>query len=737
MSSKIDRAIQGNLLLPKGFGTTQKTKKLLEASKGEERAVSGFDIEADSITAEPFLLGFSTDERSDFHLLTNEASVIDLHTRYSFRSSINFYYNLQYDFEGMLKLFHKDIAVMLYGATSAYLDETYNALSLDMLKEDPNYKWTYKTTYIPKKAFHVKVQGDKKYSFYDLLQYYQMGLANAAKKYLSTKEDAQKGDFKAEFTSKALFELKSTIEEQIERFQKHILKNDLLTSEQKIKKVFEMKRFFSSFTDAKHYRETLIKYCIQDAVVCRELGHIIVEGVNGFVNTRNFNSSASISEYYFRSNGIGVPKLAPSVFKEFMKPYYGGRFESMKKGYMKGVSIYDIKSAYPAAMANMPILSKTPIIKNSYSLHDEAVYGTYCINVDIPEDYYISPLQIRDSLLYFPNGKFRNYYVDKITLTKLLDDGFDVELIKSMEIFDNQAQPLLYDLIMKLFNIKEDKSNPEVVRLAAKIILNSLYGKFIQLVDDAGLELVKTMLELDCVSPADLFNIANRYYKKVHTMNFKTGKLFAPQYASYITAHTRNFLYSTAQKCGMKNIIGFHTDSIMLKGDDLIKTGHKLGDWELESLKGVHPESLEKIETPVSNADLWFLKTGFYQVSKDGLLKLRARGIGKTDNLLQESFVVKRRMGLRQAVKRRFDDMNIISEQSIDNNMDSDAKRIWDNSITIDDVIEGKSIDSMPRILGNEIEVHSRKAKAVRGPQFSNIEPSLMSNEMEEMFADN
>jgi hypothetical protein len=703
MSSKIDRAIQGHILLPKGFGQTQKLKALLK--KGEERAVAGFDIEADSITAEPFLLGYSTDEKDDFHLLKNAMSVIDFHTKFSFRAPINFYYNLQYDFEGMLKLFDKDVSIMLYGLTTAFLDENCKALTVEIMKEQQK-EWAYKTSYIPKKAFHIKIAGDKKYSYYDLLQYFQMGLSKASEKYL---EGAKKDDFKAAYTSKGLFELKSTPELETIRFKRHILNNLLFTEEEKKDKIKEMTEFFARFTDAKHYRETIIKYCVQDASLCRRLGHIIVNGVNTFVNTKNFNSSASISEYYFRSNGVGVPKLAPSVFKEFMKPYYGGRFESMKKGFFNGVSIYDIKSAYPDAMKDLMILSQTPLVKNSYSYHEEALYGTYKINVDIPDDFYISPLQIRDTLLYFPTGKYREYYVDKRTLQGLLDEGLDIELLSSMEIYDDKAEPLLYDLIIKLFNIKEDKNQPDVVKLAAKIILNSLYGKFIQLVDDAGLELVSDMLELDSVSPAELFNIANRYYKRIHSMNFKTGKLYAPYYASDTTSHARMKLYTTAKKVGFKNVIGFHTDSIMLKNTS-IETGHHIGDWELESLKKIDPDTKEVIKkVPVENANMFFLKTGFYEVEKDGLKKLRSRGVGSTPSLLKENFIVKRRMGLRQAIRRNFDQMNVISEADIKNNVDADEKRVWERHITLEDIVAGQMVDSMPRIIDAEAISHIGK----------------------------
>lgn len=694
MPSKIDRAIMGEIVLPKAFGTIL-TSKELETGKKE---CNGFDIEADSITAEPFMLGWARDKSSGYICLDQWKNMLDFHTTHGNRSSINFYYNLQYDFEGMLKLFTKDVVLMIEGNSTAYLNEDQS------LCYDPN-NYIYRLSYIPKKAFHIKVKSEKKYSYFDLLQYYQMGLDKAAKTYLGKTQG--KDNFKAEYSSKGLFELKTTIEFEIERFERYITHNPIISEKDKAKRIEEMKIFFRQFDDAKHYRETIIKYCIQDADICRKLGHILIDGIDQFINTRNYNSSATISEYYFRSNGINIPRMTQSVYKAFLKSYYGGRFENTQKGFIKNVSMYDIKSAYPYAMANMPILSNKAVIRTVKSYNEHALYGTYKINVTIPNDIYLSPLQIREGLLLFPTGNYKDYYVDKLTLETLLKLDYDIKLIEGIEIYDDNADYRLKDLILKLFKIKEDKKNqPEVVRMAAKIILNSLYGKFIQLVDDNGLELVKDMEELETVSSADLRRIETRFYKKVHTGTFKTGKLFAPFYASYITAHTRNYLYNLSLQKNLNNIVGYHTDSIMIKSGVEIDTGHELGDMEVEELKETDAEGNTIRKVPVRNANLYLLKSGMYKVEKDGLSKLRARGVGKPKDLLQDSFVVKRRMGMKQAIKKQYEHMNIISEEEIDNNLNTDMKRKWEKDISLLDVRNLEFINSRPLVLDREITEH-------------------------------
>lgn len=679
MSNKIDRAIAGEIVFPRGFGTVLTTKDL-EGSKW----VAGLDIEADSLTAEPFMLSYATEHTNAYISFSNPEKLLDFFTSQQFRSTVNFFYNLQYDFEGMLKLFRPEIAILIFGAGICYMDERGELTG----EEDSCYRMNY----VEKKAFHVKVKGHKKYSYYDLLQYFQISLNKASLQYLNK----EKKDFAAKYSSKPLYDCTATVEQEIARFTKHyrsVYSDNPVKLEKEIK---EMTEFFSKFKSAIEYRLTLIEYAKEDAVLCRDLGRVIVHGVNSFVNIRNFNSSATISEYYFRSNGISVPKLGESVFKQFAQPYGGGRFELTCKGWIQRISMYDIKSAYPYAMSLMPILSKNPIVKNVYRMNESSLYGTYCINAKIPEDLYLSPLFKKGQILKFPVGNFVNHWVEKPTLELLDEMGIKYHIIKATEIYDPNHDFRLTPLIDKLFAIKEDKKNPEVVRVAAKIILNSLYGKFIQLNDDVVLEMIQDLDEIEEITASALFNIAGTYYKRVHCGVFSSGKLFAPQYASYITAHTRAYLYRTALKVGLENVIGFHTDSIILRNGKTLETGHKLGQWEIEELKD--KSTGKKLE--VRDLNMILLKTGLYSVEHEGLKKIRARGIGRTDNLLQDKFTVSRRYGLKQAVRRDFINMNIISEEEVKNNLNADLKRVWKDRITIAEIQDDhKMIESRPFVI--------------------------------------
>lgn len=620
MATKVERAIKGKISLPNAHGTTL-TKKVFR----ELPSVSGFDIEADSGTADPFLITWSNPNRSGHVVIQNAKQILEFLTRHSAKENINFFFNIQYDFEGLLKLFPPEVSLQIYGNNKVRIGD-------NLLPTEKG--WIYEILYIPKKSFTIRKNGGKnKFVYFDLWQYYSMGLNAAAEKYLGENKD----DFDASTSS-------------IKRFQ-----------------------------EEPEYRREIIHYGIKDSILCRRLGELIVEGISEFVSTRNYSSTATISEYFFRSNDIGIPQFPNSVYKKFMKSYYGGRFEITKRGYIENVNMYDIKSAYPFAMRDMPIITNSAIAKNVYSPNRDALFGSYSIDVNIP-DNYISPLPERSGIVKFPVGKFKDYWTDKETLGLL--DSLDIKykVNRGMEIYDKNSVNSLGPLIDRLFSIKEDKTNSLPVRQATKIIMNSLYGKFIQLQDDTILKAVETLEELEKISMADIFELDNQFWKREHTNNFKAGKLFAPFYASYITAKARSQLYQAADKAGIESLVGFHTDSIMLI-DKTIPCGNKLGDWEPESL----------------NANVTLVKSGFYKCEIGDKVKLRARGIGKTDNIIKPDFQVSRRYGLNRAVKKNFEKMNVISNDVIiRNNLDTDEKRLWNQPLTAETFEKRMLIESRP-----------------------------------------
>lgn len=590
--------------------------------------VFGLDIEADSETAEPFLLGVDGGAYRYVCRLEDWGTCVRGLCRNSLERGVNFFYNLQYDFEGMLRFVEKEAAVKLITGEKVRLD--YHGEIVDS-----GGHWV---SYIPRKGFSVSI-GKQVWRYFDAWQYFLTSLRNAVEKNLPGEE---KGDV-------------DTGEISFERYLRD-----------------------------EEYRSEVDSYCLQDARLCRLLGEIIVTGANKYVRTDTFFSSAGVSELYFRSNGFRVMPMPGRVTRDFMKCYFGGRFEACKRGLFEGVVSIDIKSAYPKALSEMAVLNEGFVSKPyNGSVDFGARFGAYSMEIHVPEDWYLGPVPVKmNGVLCFPVGRVVGWF--DLETVKLLDDlGVEYVVHEGWEIFQDEVGSIA-GLINGLFRQKEDRSNPPAERYAAKINMNGLYGKLIQLIDDVSYQEVKEFQELDDLSYADLVHTYDKWFKRVHSGRFTTGRLFAPYYASYVTSYVRNMLLRKCFELGEESVIALHTDSVLYKGEK-IEPGTGLGDWEIDG--------------EFDCAELGIVKAGVYKLKQGERVKVRARGIGRADDITLDSYQVKRRYGLTRALKKDWGDLNLIKDVVLNQSLNADRKRVWEAELTRLHFEGRYGVDSVPILL--------------------------------------
>ena len=125
-----------------------------------------------------------------------------------------------------------------------------------------------------------------------------------------------------------------------------------------------------------------------------------------------------LAERVLISNGIDIPKFdsIPYEIQEMaFRSYYGGRFEILKRGFIGNAYLYDINSAYPYAITQIPDLTKGKWVKRK-SIHPKAKLGFFKIIANIPDCEYIPPFPFRaNHENIFPSGKFETY----VTLQEL------------------------------------------------------------------------------------------------------------------------------------------------------------------------------------------------------------------------------------------------------------------------------------------------------------------------------
>lgn len=297
----------------------------------------------------------------------------------------------------------------------------------------------------------------------------------------------------------------------------------------------------------------IIKYCIKDAELTANLGNLLIKEIKNveLQLPRFMTSSASLSKQYFRYNCYipSLERIPTRILDIAFQTYYGGRFEILKRGYFDDLYYYDINSAYPKTISELPSL-KYGNWKYANEINPKECIGFYKVVLHIPEQY-ISPFIIRPKkyVVMFPSGHF-GAWITWFEADLLRD--YIVKVVKGYEYVPSMKE---YKPFSKhVFKLYRDKLRYKDVNDTwyhiIKITMNALYGCFVE------------------------------KHEKADGLTY-SGVLFNPIWASIITAKTRWKLLTDVKKADWKHIVAFHTDSIISTKPLRLKCDEKLGNWKL------------------------------------------------------------------------------------------------------------------------------------------------------------
>jgi hypothetical protein len=510
-----------------------------------------------------------------------------------YQGAWNFFYNLSYDAEVILKL----------------LGESLNSYKTSKRLV---FKWNdYRLEYIPSKRLVIRKKHHSSV-FFDISQYYHSSLTDA--------------------------------------YQNNIgkLSNDYL----------QMKTKRSEFSPYFYKRnKTLVRnYCVQDCKLTKELAEHWIKLFHdafGFYPLR-WISSGYVAEKVLINNKIDIPKFAEIPYRVqdlAWRSYYGGRFEILKRGFIGEAHLYDINSAYPYALTQIPDLRKGKWFRRKTILQ-EAQVGFFHIRASIPDCKYMPPFPFKsNNILIFPTGQFETY----VTLAELraCENPKWYKILDSYQFVPNSDEYPYKDFVEKMYQKRlELKQKKDPLQLPLKVILNSIYGKTSQKV------------------------------------NGRIGNLFNPVIASFITGFTRAQLYQFIIQNNLeKETVAFATDSICITRK-LDINSVKLGEFSLDN----------------SANDVFYLQNGFYRFNgrwkQRGLGNLGSKEIEHLETIerkgkLYYKFKVKRSTRLRSSILQdSISNIGMIKEFEREMNLNADRKRLWLGELTsVDSKIMN---DSMP-----------------------------------------
>jgi hypothetical protein len=506
-------------------------------------------------------------------------------------------WNADYDISAMLKFLPDSLLERIY---------QFGQWQFRMRLSSWSTEGLVRVEFRPGKFFRV-LAGDRKLAIYDLAQFYnKMKLGTAARKFIGEEKKDPGVDWK---------DLKA------------VLSGD--------------PRF------PKEKRDQLIEYCMHDA---RLVEMLLEDSRKKFENIGiSFQepvSCASLSARVFRDE-MDFSALLPEYNEMAQRSFRGGMIECLRAGYFERAWYIDLRSAYPAAICNLPEMPKSwrTVEKKPES---GATYACIECAVTIPHQLMKGPLPFwQHGGLIYPVGRWRTW-LDLYSFRNAENLGLIERVYGGIQGFGTVEK---FPFREKIHRLYLERMVDEQKKFAVKIILNSLYGKFAE-TNDGRLT--------------------------SHTNFFM---------AAEITSRTR---WRLLKDIDPADVIFYATDGVFLKRKpEGLAFGANLGQWS-------EPEEVR---------DLVVVGSGVYTYRRsDGSVETKFRGFSSGLDLYAlldtPSYVVpvslQRNQKLGITVRNgRWDAFNVIRTDERELNVNFDKKRKWERSWTAKDLLR-RSFESAP-----------------------------------------
>jgi len=368
------------------------------------------------------------DDAGNYKEVDDFEQIMQFLTKERFRNHFNWFWNIKFDFESIIKYLDKDELIDLYND-----------------HQIQHYDYTLK--FIDRKFFAISLKGASRFYFYDMFGFIETSLNNAAKKYFG---------------------------------------------EEKLHDVVDSSRLNTDLKYWQDNRDNIIKYCIKDAELTKRIADYfwgLVYKNMEFYPKRPFSKGKIAEEYFLSKCYIPTINDIPKKALEFSyNSYLGGRFELIQKGYFEKCYTYDIKSAYPHIISELIDYSKGKWFRcKTGRINKDAYTGYYLCSIDCLELVFSPFTKKVQGLSIYPNGKFKQY-LSKTEIEFYRDnfDSVDIKILDGMEFIADEILTPFRDEILKLYKWKETEKD-EDVKYAVKIFMNAFYGKTIQKSGDLNL----------------------------------------------------------------------------------------------------------------------------------------------------------------------------------------------------------------------------------------------------------
>jgi hypothetical protein len=304
--------------------------------------------------------------------------------------------------------------------------------------------------------------------------------------------------------------------------------------------------------------------------------------------------------------------------------YYGGRVEVFKKSQPQGTvaTLYDVNSMYPWAMTQeMPVNLVGVKSGKSYAPNLEAIGFVKC-RVEVPRETLIPVLPYRQGgKLIFPTGRFHGTW-STVELRRAIGQGAKILRHYESAWFRGGFPFLSYVATLYKYRNKAAENWNEILDIIAKLLLNSLYGKF-------GSKTVRETLHinppLDEVIKRGMTPLDSPIATSVFSETVEAKSDFMlPHLAAWTTGLSRVRWHEGATSVPYYSLLYGDTDSITATAKmppGLI--GSELGQWKIETEKD--RDGVSHVFDSIVESD-WVAPKVYTMRLRDGYTKSKAKG---------------------------------------------------------------------------------------------------------------
>lgn len=274
------------------------------------------------------------------------------------------------------------------------------------------------------------------------------------------------------------------------------------------------------------------------------------------------------------------------------RSYHGGRSECFRIGYYGDGPYYmvDVNSMYPYMMKEYKYPTMLKTILSNASVSDLAYWlerAGVIAEVTLDTDKNCYPVGMNGRLV-FPVGRFETVLTTP-ELIRALDDGAIVD-VKAMAVY-NMAY-IFGDYVEYFYGIRrsyQDQGNTGY-QMLAKLLLNSLYGKFGQQIDIYEHVADAPDTPDGFWSEYDVEDQCWRKYRSIggvieRAVGKDEGYNAFPAIPAHVTAYARLYLYDLIQMAGPDHVYYCDTDSLIVDRAGFERLQPLLDDHELGMLK--------------------------------------------------------------------------------------------------------------------------------------------------------